>query len=183
MAVGVQVTPYSKTGGSTGAGLSGKTHYILTDQLGESDYVGVRAKLTFNQTTDWLTDNLAGYRMEAVNGVGITWSTGGEIQLDAQRRFSHATGSMTVGAYDDIVLASASTAAVTVTLPDGTAGYRQITVKKTDGSTNGVAVIGHSTADTIDGSSSAAITTQNSAITVINNTSSSPMNWSIVASL
>ena len=159
---------------TTTAGTAGVTQILPLAPL--------RRQLSTSQVDNG-TNSYFGGSWRVGTGLSLNLSTAGNPLVRSERNVSAYTANITASTGVDVVLANASTAAITVTLPDGTAGYREITVKKTDGSTNGVSVIGHSTADTIDGSSSTTVTTQNSAITVINNTSSSPMNWSIVASL
>ena len=81
-AVSVTVTPYSKIGGSTGGGVAGLAQPILTDKLGDSDYVGVRAQVS-GASTGWVTDTVSGYRLVAGTGISIAFSTAGEIVISS----------------------------------------------------------------------------------------------------
>ena len=77
---------------------------------------------------------------------------------------------------DEVILADASSAAITITLPDPSAYPNvPIKIKKIDSSTNAVTIAPHGT-ETIDGASSYDLTAQNECITLI----SDGTNWYII---
>ena len=90
---------------------------------------------------------------------------------------SNGGSNYTIQEAQTVMLASASSGAVTITLPDaaGTNANRVIIVKKMDATSNAVTVTGTG-GDTIDGQTNFILTTQYASITVVSDGS----NWNIV---
>lgn len=85
------------------------------------------------------------------------------------------TANYTLTTEDDIIKADATSGAITMTLPTAVGAKKMYCVKKIDSTSNAVNVATTS-AQTIDGSSSIAITVQNTALTFV----SDGANWIII---
>lgn len=115
---------------------------------------------------------------------GVNWTRGGIVSyfnfgpdggVNISNRVSSSgtvkaltsvTANYTVNINDEIVLASASTAALTVTLPHAAMATGQVfAIKKTDSTANAVTV--EASSGNVDGAASVAMTTQNEAIHVV----------------
>lgn len=120
-------------------------------------------------------------------GVLTDADVGGAVQAYAARLQAYGEGqvvlpvqsitaSASVSPNATIVLADATTAPVTVTLPDAaTSNGRQITVKKTDASGNAVTVDGDGA--NIDGSGTYSLAAQNDYVTVLCDS----IEWRVIA--
>jgi hypothetical protein len=87
----------------------------------------------------------------------------GELQLGVQS----ITATASLGTNKSIVLADATSGAITLNLPAASSNNgRQVTVKKTDASVNAVTVDG-SGGETIDGSTTYALPAQNDYVTIL----------------
>lgn len=125
------------------------------------------------------TNTYWGGSLKVGSGITLGISTGGGPQLASFGGFTETVNSVTVGA-SDLYLVSSSAAARTVTLPSTTT-FRRITVKKIDSSTNAVTVVPGAASQTVDGSTSGTtLGTQYDSVTVVNNSTESPMGWYIV---
>ena len=125
------------------------------------------------------TNTYWGGSLNVGSGITLGISTGGGPQLASFGGFTETASSVTAGA-SDLYLVSSSAAARTVTLPS-TPTFRRITVKKIDSSTNAVIVAPGAASQTVDGSTSGTtLGTQYDSVTVVNNSTESPMGWYII---
>lgn len=76
------------------------------------------------------------------------------------------TSAYTVGAFDEVIVADATSAAFTVTLPTAVGRTRRITVKRINSSANNVTV-GTTSGQTIDGAATQSLASQWASITVV----------------
>jgi hypothetical protein len=123
----------------------------------------------------WNNNPLAGGTVGwvcTVSGTPGTWKPFG--QIDSTPIIKTAAYTLLLG--DEIILADATTAAFTVTLPTAISNAgRKLTVKKTDASANAV-TIATTLSQTIDGVSTYVISTRNMSITVVSDGS----NWQVI---
>lgn len=107
---------------------------------------------------------------------GITFSPGIKVTGSLVLQLVSKTGTYAILRTDNIILCDATSAAFTATLPTAVNFTGQTyTIKKTDSSVNAVTV-GTTSSQTIDGSTTAVISTQYASITVV----SDGANWSII---
>lgn len=90
-------------------------------------------------------------------------------------KFATKTANYTLTLTDDVVKADATSGAITMTLPTAVGAKKVFFVKKIDSTSNAVN-IATTSSQTIDGSSSVAITVQNTALTLV----SDGANWVIL---
>ncbi len=92
-------------------------------------------------------------------------------------RVASISADYTASDLDSVVLVDATSAGITVTLPDATVvSGKNITIKKTDASANAVTVDGNGS-QKIDGATTASLASQNKYISIV----SDGTNWHIVA--
>jgi hypothetical protein len=116
-------------------------------------------------------------RRVAINGVSPTSKL--HVFGPIATAITSKNGAYSVGVTDSTILADASTAGFTVTLPSavGSTG-RMYTVKKTDSSANAVTV-GTTSGQMIDGATTRALNAQFKAVTI----QSDGANWQVIASV
>jgi hypothetical protein len=85
------------------------------------------------------------------------------------------TSAYTITATNDVILADATTAGFTVSLPTAVGATKAYTIKKTDSTANAVTISG-TLSQTIDGSTTAVLSRQYESITVVSNNA----NWLII---
>lgn len=81
------------------------------------------------------------------------------VEYQTLRTFRTVTASETLTAQDDVVLADATSGAITLTLPPVTDGYKEFCVKKIDASANAVTIDGDGS-ETIDGATTLVLASQ-----------------------
>lgn len=91
-----------------------------------------------------------------------------DVAERTNRSIATYTTSTTIGQGQDVVLADATSGAVTITLPPAAERFKEYTIKKMDASGNAVIIDG-SGAETIDGATTVSMTTQYETRTIASN--------------
>lgn len=163
------ITPFSRTV-ANGYGVSGQAQFL--------ELAPLKQQTSPVEATDG-TATYYGGQVQVGKGITLGLSTGSAPMFSAFGGVTESTAPITVGA-SDLYLVSSTGGARTVTLPSTTT-FRRITVKKVDSSGNGVTIAPGAASQTVDGSTSGVtITGQYDSVTVVNNSTSTPMGWHIV---
>ncbi len=148
------------SGGSSEPGVGGswQTYWQLSAQQGATGATGP-AGATGAGTTG------------ATGAGGATGATGAAGTLSASTK----TGTYGITGSDDVILADATSAGFTVTLPTAVGVTKQFAIKKIDSSSN-IVTVGTTSSQTIDGSTTAQIKVRYASITVVSDNA----NWNVV---
>lgn len=128
-----------------------------------------------------LNTGTSGPVVPVLNGLDTIWTGGATFGRTLTVRafateISTKTASFTIGSFDSVILADATTAPFTITLPTASSKTgRTLTFKKIDASVNTVTIDGNGT-ETIDGATTKIIIAQWSSVTIVSNGTS----WFII---
>jgi hypothetical protein len=198
-----QIRTYSATAYQGGllitnspATIAGYTSLKITSTFNSSTSARARLGFVANSDTETFLNSGPAIDMLYNGNVTLVWGTGNllvgngldngnKLQVNGSAWINGSfhspiktvTSAYTLTSSDSTVLANASSAAFTVTLPDATTcNGREYVIKKIDSSTNAVTV-GVTGTQTIDGASSYSLALQNKYVAVQSNGS----NWYIIA--
>jgi hypothetical protein len=141
-----------------------------TDFTAKGDLLAGSGTSTFSAVT--IGSDGAILTADSTKANGIKWSTPAAANSHV---VTTKSGTYTVTTNDEIILANANTTGFTLTLPTAASNTNQYTIKKIDSSAN-IVTVGTTSAQTIDGSSTATIKVQYASISFVSDGS----NWFII---